>query len=61
MILRRRHLSAALLAAVVAWLPFVAGCGGTTSAHPAVGRIVGNLNLVSLADPTRQPPTFVGM
>ena len=61
MILRHCHLSAALLlVAVVAWLPFVAGCGSTTSAHPAVGRTVGNLNLVSLADPDRQPPTFVG-
>jgi len=61
MILRHCHLSAALLlAAVVAWLPFLAGCGGTTSAHPAVGRTVGNLPLVSLADPGRQPPTIVG-
>jgi len=61
MIPRRRHLSAALLlAAVVAWLPFAAGCGGPEASHPAVGRTVGNLPLASLADPGRQPPTFVG-
>ena len=61
MILRRRHLSAAmLLAAVVAWLPCLAGCDTSTPSHPAVGRTVGNLPLVSLADSTRQPPTFVG-
>ena len=59
MILRCRHLSAAmLLATVLAWLPFAAGCGSATSAHPAVGRTVGNLPLVSLADPGLQPPTF---
>ena len=60
MIPRRCHLSATLLAAVVAWLPCVAGCGSPTPAHPAVGRTVGNLPLVSLADFTRQPPTFMG-
>ena len=61
MILRRRHLSAAmLLAAVVAWLPCLAGCDSSTPSHPAVGRTVGNLPLVSPADPGRQPPTFVG-
>jgi thiol-disulfide isomerase/thioredoxin len=61
MIPRRCCLSATLLlSAVVAWLPFAAGCGGPEAAHPAVGRTVGNLPLVSLADPGRQPPTFVG-
>lgn len=60
MIPRRCSLSATLLAAVVAWLPCVAGCDRSTPAHPAVGRTVGNLPLVSLADSTRQPPTFMG-
>jgi len=61
MIPRRCHLSATLLlSAVVAWLPFAAGCGGPEASHPAVGRSVGNLPLVSLADSTRQTPTFVG-
>jgi len=61
MIPRRCHLSATLLlAALVAWLSFAVGCSGPEPPHPAVGRTVGNLNLVSLADPTRQPPTFVG-
>ena len=61
MIPRHCHPSALLLlAAVVTWLPFAAGCGGPEASHPAVGRTVGNLPLVSLADSTRQPPTFVG-
>jgi thiol-disulfide isomerase/thioredoxin len=40
-----------------AWL---AGCAGSTPAHPAVGRTVGNLPLESLVDPGRRPPTFAG-
>jgi thiol-disulfide isomerase/thioredoxin len=44
----------------VAWLPFAAGCAGPETSHPAVGRTIGNLPLVSLADPARQPPTFGG-
>ena len=61
MIPRRCCLSATLLlAALVACLPFAVGCSGPEPTHPAVGRTVGNLSLVSLADPTRQPPTFLG-
>ncbi len=36
------------------------GCGGPLSTHPAIGRTVGNLPLVSIADASRQPPTFSG-
>ena len=41
-------------------LPFCGGCDGPGPAHPAIGRAVGNLPLVSLADPARRPPTFMG-
>ena len=62
MIPRRKILSSAGLAIAVCggWMPFSAGCGGVTPAHPAVGRTVGNLPLESLADPARRRPTFVG-
>jgi cytochrome c biogenesis protein CcmG/thiol:disulfide interchange protein DsbE len=42
------------------WLACCAGCGGSTPAHPAVGRTVGNLPLASLVDPGRRPPSFAG-
>ena len=48
------------LALCAGWLPFVAGCDGPTSTHPAVGRTVGNLPLMSLADPSIRPPAFAG-
>jgi thiol-disulfide isomerase/thioredoxin len=41
-------------------LPFWAGCGGSTPSHPAVGRTVGNLPLVSLSNPSRRTPAFTG-
>ena len=56
-------LSSALYACwplLAAWLACAAGCDGPTPSHPAVGRTVGNLPLVSLADADRRPPTFVG-
>ncbi|MFM1995991.1 MAG: hypothetical protein RLZZ111_378 [Planctomycetota bacterium] len=37
-----------------------AGCSDTGPAHPAVGRTVGRLPLVSLADGSRPAPTFAG-
>lgn len=37
----------------------LAGCGGPP-AHPAVGRVVGNLPLVSIVEPDRPAPTFTG-
>jgi len=37
----------------------LSGCGGPPP-HPAVGRVVGNLPLVSLVDPRRPAPTFTG-
>lgn len=37
----------------------LAGCGGPPE-HPAVGRVVGNLPLVSLVDPVRPAPAFTG-
>lgn len=37
----------------------LAGCGGPP-AHPAIGRVVGNLPLISLVDPDRPAPPFAG-
>jgi len=42
------------------WLACLAGCDGRAPDHPAVGRPVGPLPLVSLADKTRTPPRFAG-
>jgi thiol-disulfide isomerase/thioredoxin len=36
------------------------GCDGAAPGHPAVGRSVGSLPLVSLADRSRPPPAFSG-
>lgn len=36
------------------------GCGGSPQDHPAVGRPVGRLPLVRLADPDAPPPAFTG-
>ena len=38
----------------------VAGCGPSARSHPAVGRGVGKLPLVSIVDGKRPSPTFVG-
>ena len=38
----------------------LAGCGGVDTNHPAIGRTVGNLPLVALADPERPAPAFAG-
>ena len=37
----------------------LAGCGGAP-VHPAVGRVVGDLPLVSIMKPSRAAPTFTG-
>ena len=37
----------------------LAGCGGSPT-HPAVGRVVGDLPLVSILKPSRAAPTFTG-
>jgi thiol-disulfide isomerase/thioredoxin len=37
-----------------------AGCGDPSGGHPAIGRVVGNLPLVSLSDASQPPPTFTG-
>ena len=37
----------------------LAGCGGPAT-HPAVGRVVGDLRLVSLTDSDRPAPSFAG-
>jgi thiol-disulfide isomerase/thioredoxin len=37
----------------------LAGCG-VPAVHPAVGRVVGNLPLVSIVEPGRPAPTFTG-
>jgi thiol-disulfide isomerase/thioredoxin len=42
------------------WMACVPGCGGQAPSHPAVGRTVGSLPLVSLADRSRTPPRFAG-
>ncbi len=50
-----------LVAGAVSWLTLaIAGCGSGATTHPAVGRAVGRLPLVSLADGDRPAPTFVG-
>ncbi|MEI6240235.1 MAG: TlpA disulfide reductase family protein [Planctomycetia bacterium] len=36
------------------------GCGGPDPSHPAIGRTVGNLPLVALADPDRPAPAYEG-
>ncbi len=38
----------------------LAGCGGPDTSHPAIGRTVGNLPLVALAEPGRPAPAFTG-
>jgi thiol-disulfide isomerase/thioredoxin len=38
----------------------LAGCGEVRAKHPAVGRRVGRLPIVSLADPARPPPSLAG-
>lgn len=38
----------------------LAGCSGVDTNHPAIGRTVGNLPLVALADPERPAPAFAG-
>lgn len=48
----------ALLVAMV--IAACAGCSATAPSHPAVGRTVGGLPLVSLADSGRPAPTFAG-
>lgn len=37
-----------------------AGCSRPSDSHPAVGRVVGGLPLVSIPDPSRAPPTLSG-
>ena len=36
------------------------GCSGPSTAHPAVGKRVGNVPLVAISDRSRLPPTFTG-
>lgn len=48
---------AAIAAATIITL---AGCDGPETNHPAIGRTVGNLPLVALADPERPAPAFAG-
>jgi len=55
MVIRMR--CAAIAAATIIAL---AGCGGPDTGHPAIGRTVGNLPLVALANPGRPAPTFTG-
>ena len=57
---RRRFALLSSRSLLAAWLACAAGCEGPATSHPAVGRTVGNLPLVSLADAARRPPTFVG-
>ena len=51
-------LAAACVAALLAACGV--GCGGPPPGHPAIGRAVGKLHLVSLADRSRPPPSFAG-
>ena len=54
-----RHLPVIAVMAVIATTT-TSGCGGPLSTHPAIGRTVGTLPLVSIADASRQPPSFSG-
>lgn len=58
----RRRLTRAILVASWAgcWIAGFTGCGGPAPGHPAVGRTVGPLPLVSLVDGSRPPPRFAG-
>ncbi len=53
MLLHARCLLVGCLAAAIV------GCG-SPQPHPAVGRVIGNLPLVSLVEPDRPAPTFAG-
>jgi len=48
-----------LLAGLAAWTT-IAGCGGQPGGHPAIGRTVGSLPIVSIRDPASPPPTLAG-
>jgi cytochrome c biogenesis protein CcmG/thiol:disulfide interchange protein DsbE len=52
------HFLIGLIGVLVATV--ASGCGAVREKHPAVGRRVGRLPLVSLADPTRAPPRLTG-
>lgn len=60
MIASRRFVAAVACCLAAVCLVTLAGCGDPPAAHPAIGRTVGNLPLLSLADPARRPPTFAG-
>lgn len=54
------NLGALRLAAWLLWLLLSTGCSGPSTAHPAVGKRVGSVPLVSIVDPARRAPDFVG-
>ena len=49
-----------LVAAVALLLVIGPGCSGPSPSHPAVGKRIGGIPLVSIADPSRPAPTFTG-
>jgi len=62
MIARRqsaRHARRILIGLIAAaTLPI--GCGGPPSGHPAIGQTVGSLPIVSIREPSKNPPTLAG-
>lgn len=61
MISARQHaLSQWRAVAVLAAAAAVIGCHASGPAHPALGRTIGELPIVSLGDPRAAPPTFAG-
>ena len=56
----RGPLVTTLVAAGAFLLVIGPGCSGPSPAHPAVGKRIGGIPLVSIADPSRPAPTFTG-
>jgi thiol-disulfide isomerase/thioredoxin len=61
MIAARQHaLSQWCAVAVISAAAAVIGCDARRPAHPAVGRVIGELPIVSLGDPQAAPPVLAG-
>jgi thiol-disulfide isomerase/thioredoxin len=60
MISARQHALSRWCAAAVIAAAAVSGCDSVGPAHPAVGRVIGELPVVSLGDPRAAPPSLAG-
>jgi len=49
-----------ILIGLIAAAPLPIGCGGPPSGHPAIGQTVGSLPIVSIREPSKNPPTLAG-